>query len=286
MKAKKSRQKIFSAVFRTAVMLSAVITAAAALLVLVYILYNGIPGLTLKGMFSWQYDSQNVSMLPAIINTGIMTLLSLAMAVPMGVMAAIYLAEYAKRGNPLINIIRIMAETLAGIPSIVYGFFGLMVIVPVMGEITGTGGKSILTGSVILAVMILPTVINVAESSIRAVPESYYEGSMALGATHEKSVFSAVLPAARSGLTAGVVLGIGRAVGETMAVVMVAGNQTAVPGSLLSGVRTMTANIVLEMGYAGEGLHRDALVATAVVLMVFVLIINLSFSMLKKGDGR
>ena len=178
-----------------------------------------------------------------------------------------------------------VVDLLAGIPSIVYGFFGLMVIVPVMGEITGTGGKSILTGSVILAVMILPTVINVAESSIRAVPESYYEGSMALGATHEKSVFSAVLPAARSGLTAGVVLGIGRAVGETMAVVMVAGNQTAVPGSLLSGVRTMTANIVLEMGYAGEGLHRDALVATAVVLMVFVLIINLSFSMLKKG-GR
>ena len=158
MKARKNRQKIFSAVFRTAVMLSAVITAAAALLVLVYILYNGIPGLTLKGMFSWQYDSQNVSMLPAIINTGIMTLLSLAMAVPMGVMAAIYLAEYAKRGNPLINIIRIMAETLAGIPSIVYGLFGYILFVITLGW-----GYTLLSGAITLAVMILPLIMRTTE---------------------------------------------------------------------------------------------------------------------------
>lgn len=214
MKARKNRQKIFSAVFRTAVMLSAVITAAAALLVLVYILYNGIPGLTLKGMFSWQYDSQNVSMLPAIINTGIMTLLSLAMAVPMGVMAAIYLAEYAKRGNPLINIIRIMAETLAGIPSIVYGLFGYILFVITLGW-----GYTLLSGAITLAVMILPLIMRTTEEALMSVPDSYREGSFGLGAGRLRTIFRIIIPAAMPGIAAGVILSIGRIVGESAALI-------------------------------------------------------------------
>lgn len=172
---------------------------------------------------------------------------------------------------------------LAGIPSVVYGFFALMVIVPMIQDLFGGSGKNMVTASILLGLMILPTIIGVSESAIRAVPKSYYEGALALGATRERSVFAAVLPAAKSGILAGVVLGIGRAIGETMAVIMVAGNQPVIPSSPLSGVRTMTANIVMEMGYA-TGLHREALIATAVVLFVFILMINLTFSLLKRRD--
>ena len=156
-----------------------------------------------------------------------------------------------------------------------------MVLVPLVRELFGGRGMSVLTASLLLGLMLLPTIIGVAETSIRAVPESYYEGALALGATHERSVFCAVVPAAKSGIFAGVVLGVGRAIGETMAIKMVAGNQPVVPGSILDGVRTLTANIVIEMGYAAD-LHREALIATAVVLFVFILIINLSFSLLKR----
>ena len=167
---------------------------------------------------------------------------------------------------------------MAGIPSVVYGFFGLVVLVPFIREAFGGRGMSVLTASILLGLMILPTIISVSETSIRAVPESYYEGGLALGASHERSVFFTVLPAAKSGIFAGVVLGIGRAVGETMAVMMVAGNQAVLPNSMLSGVRTLTTNIVLEMGYSTD-LHREALIGTAVVLFVFILIINLSLSL-------
>ena len=162
-----------------------------------------------------------------------------------------------------------------------YGFFGLVVLVPFIRETFGGRGMSVLTASVLLGLMILPTIISVSETSIRAVPESYYEGGLALGASHERSVFFTVLPAAKSGIFAGVVLGIGRAVGETMAVMMVAGNQAVIPDSMLSGVRTLTTNIVLEMGYSTD-LHREALIGTAVVLFVFILIINLSLSLFKR----
>lgn len=181
-------------------------------------------------------------------------------------------------------------ELLAGIPSVVYGFFGLVVLVPFVREFFGRtlgfggNGASMFTASLILGIMILPTIIGVAESSIRAVPESYYEGSLALGATHERSVFFATLPAAKSGIMAGVILGVGRAIGETMAVIMIAGNQARMPKGLFQGVRTLTSNIVLEMGYATD-LHREALIATAVVLFVFILLINLSFSLLKRGKN-
>ena len=158
-----------------------------------------------------------------------------------------------------------------------------MVIVPLIQRLVGGGGKSVLTASLLLGIMILPTIIGVSESAIRAVPESYYEGALALGATHERSVFCAMLPAARSGITAGVILGVGRAIGEAMAVSMVAGNQPVIPESLLAGVRTLTANVVMEMGYA-QDLHREALIATAVVLFVFILLINISFSLLKRRD--
>ena len=163
----------------------------------------------------------------------------------------------------------------------VYGFFGLVVLVPAVRSIFGGNGNSILTASVLLAMMILPTIIGTAEAALRAVPDSYYEGSLALGASHERSVFFAVLPAAKSGVTAGVILGVGRAIGETMAVIMVAGNQPRIPDSILKGVRTLTTNIVMDMGYA-SGLHREALIATGAVLFVFILIINLLFSLVRR----
>ena len=274
MKAKKSRQKIFSAVFRTAVMLSAVITAAAALLVLVYILYNGIPGLTLKGMFSWRYDSQNVSMLPAIINTGIMTLLSLAIAVPMGVMAAIYLAEYAKRGNPLINIIRIMAETLAGIPSIVYGLFGYILFVITLGW-----GYTLLSGAITLAVMILPLIMRTTEEALMSVPDSYREGSFGLGAGRLRTIFRIIIPAAMPGIAAGVILSIGRIVGESAALIFTAGTYPAVPDGLFASTRTLAVHMYALLT---EGLYEKQAYATAVVLLVMVGLINAASGILAK----
>jgi len=198
------------------------------------------------------------------------------LGVPVGILTAIFLARACPAR--LYRAVKPGVDLLAGIPSVVYGFFGMMVILP-------AAGSSILSASLLLGVMILPTVIGLAESALRAVPDSYYEGALALGAGHYRSVFRVVLPAARSGVLAAVVLGVGRAIGETMAVIMVAGNQARMPVSLLRGARTLTANIVLEMGYA-EGLHRRALFATGVVLFVFILIINLSFSALKGREDR
>ena len=184
----------------------------------------------------------------------------------------------------LYKILKPAVELMAGIPSIVYGFFGLVVIVPIMQKLMGGSGKSVLTASILLGIMILPTVIGVAESSIRAVPDSYYEGALALGATRERSVFFAVLPGAKSGILAGVVLGIGRAIGETMAVIMVAGNQPVIPGNLAMGVRTLTSNIVMEMGYATD-LHRQVLFTIGLILFAFIMIINLILSKLLKSGG-
>lgn len=172
-------------------------------------------------------------------------------------------------------------DLLAGIPSVVYGFFGMTVVVPLVRQMFGGNGNSMLTASILLGMMILPTVIETAESAIQAVPNKYYEGALALGATHERSVYLTVVPAAKSGILAGVILGVGRAIGETMAVIMVAGNQARMPVGILKGVRTLTANIVIEMGYAAD-LHREALIATGVVLFVFILLINLIFSILKR----
>jgi phosphate transport system permease protein len=200
--------------------------------------------------------------------------------VPVGILSAVFLARFCP--PKLYKIVKPIINLLAGIPSVVYGFFGLMVIVPFIRNTFNVSGTSMLAASVVLGIMILPTIIGMSEASIRAVPDSYYEGSLALGASHERSVFYSLLPAAKSGILSSVILGMGRAVGETMAVVMVAGNQPVMPSGVLKGLRTLTANIVLEMGYAAD-LHRESLISTAVVLFVFILIINLLFSIIKKG---
>jgi len=205
----------------------------------------------------------------------------LVIGVPLGLLTAVFLVFFCPA--KLYKILKPALDLLAGIPSVVYGFFGLVVIVPIMQNFGGSG-KNMLTASILLGIMILPTMVNVSETSLRAVPSLYYEGARALGTTHELSVFRTVVPAAKSGITAGIVLATGRAIGEALAVSMVrSGNQAIMPESIFDGVRTLTANIVLEMGYAAD-LHRDALIATAVVLFVFILIINTCFSLLKKGE--
>ena len=264
------------------VMLATFITFALLLFLIFYILINGIPYIK-PSLFSLHYTSDNASVIPALINTVVMTLLSLLIAVPFGIFSAIFLVEYAGKGNKFIEVIRLTTETLSGIPSIVYGFFGLVVLVPFIREhFKNSNGQSILCASILLGIMILPTIIGASEPTIRAVEQSYYEGALALGATHERSVFTVVVPAAKSGILAAVILGVGRALGETMAVMMVVGNQPRVPNSILQGVRTLTTNIVMEMGYATD-LHREALIATGVVLFAFILIINLCFSAIKRS---
>ena len=272
---KSYKRSPLSLVLLLLVSVSALLTVLTLLFLIAYILIKGIPYLT-PSLFAWEYTTENVSLMPALVNTIVMTGLSLLIAVPLGIFAAIYLVEYAKRGNRLVSIVRITAETLTGIPSIVYGLFGFLLFAVALGW-----SYTILGGAMTLAIMILPTIIGPTESALRSVPESYYEGSLALGATKERSIFMVMLPAAKSGILAAVVLGIGRAIGETMAVIMVAGNQARMPAGLLKGLRTMTANIVTEMGYA-TGLHREALIATGVVLFVFILIINLSLSLLNR----
>ncbi len=266
---------------------AASISILAVALICIFLFANGIPAIQeigvvqfLTGM-KWKPTNNIFGILPMIVGSIYVTAGAIIIGVPLGILCAAFLAHFCPKG--IYKIIKPAIELLAGIPSIVYGFFGLVVIVPMMQEIFGGGGKGVLTASILLGIMILPTVIGVSEAAIRAVPETYYEGALALGITHERSVFFTVLPAAKQGIFAGVVLGIGRAIGETMAVIMVAGNQATVPEGLFSGVRTLTANIVMEMGYAAD-LHREALLGTAVVLFVFILLINLSFSLLKRRD--
>lgn len=254
-------------------------------LICLFLFVNGIPAIGKIGFFdfllgtTWRPSNDLYGILPFILGSLYVTAGAIIIGVPIGIFAAVFMAKFCPK--PLYKVLKPAINLMAGIPSIVYGFFGMVIIVPAVRGIFGGTGSNILTASILLGMMILPTIINLSESAIRAVPSSYYEGALALGATHERSVFFATLPAAKSGILAGVVLGIGRAIGETMAVIMVAGNSVAMPNSILSGVRTMTANIVTEMGYA-SGLHREALIATGVVLFVFILIINLSFSLLKR----
>ena len=266
-------------------MVAAALSILAVALICVFLFANGLPAIGEIGVFDfllgqkWKPSNDLYGIFPMIVGSIYVTAGAILIGVPLGILCAVFLAWFCPK--KLYKIIKPAVELLAGIPSIVYGFFGLVVLVPIMQNLFGGSGKGVLTASILLGIMILPTIIGVSESAIRAVPKSYYEGSLGLGATHECSVFFAVLPAAKQGILAGVILGVGRAIGETMAVIMVAGNQPVVPGSIFSGVRTMTANIVMEMGYAAD-LHREALLATAVVLFVFILIINLCFSMLKR----
>ena len=222
-----------------------------------------------------------------IIGSIYVTAGAIIVGVPIGILAAVFLARFCPK--PLCRIMKPGVELLAGIPSVVYGFFGLMIIVPWVRDTFrpyyGGNGLSLFSAALLLGIMILPTIISISESAIRSVPDKYYQGALALGATHERSVFRTVVPAAKSGIMAGIVLGIGRAFGETMAVIMIAGNQAWIPDNMFQGIRTLTANIVMEMGYA-QDLHREALIATGVVLFVFILIINTLFSILKRREAK
>ncbi|MBQ4599276.1 MAG: phosphate ABC transporter permease subunit PstC [Clostridia bacterium] len=269
--------------------LTACVSIAAVVLICVFLFANGVPAIAEIGVFrfllgtEWRPENNIFGILPMIVGSLYVTAGALLIGVPVGILTAVFMARFCppklhKILTPAINL-------MAGIPSVVYGFFGLVVLVPFVREYIGGRGMSVLTASVLLGLMILPTIINVSESAIRAVPSSYYEGALALGATHERSVFCTVVPAAKSGIFAGIVLGVGRAIGETMAVMMVAGNQPLIPDSLTDGVRTLTTNIVMEMGYSTD-LHREALIGTAVVLFVFVLLINVSFSLLKRKGAK
>ena len=275
-------------IMRIVFLLCACVSIVAVIAICVFMFANGFPAIAEIGPANfllgteWRPGQNLFGIFPMIIGSIYVTAGAIIVGVPIGILCAVFLAFYCPK--KLYSLLKPAVDLLAGIPSIVYGFFGLVVIVPVIQQVFSTGGKGILTASILLGIMILPTIIGVTESSLRAVPESYYEGSLALGATKERTIFRSVMVAAKSGVMSGVILGIGRAIGETMAVIMVAGNQAAIPESILSGVRTLTANIVLEMAYAAD-LHRDALIATAVVLFVFILIINICFSLVKRRNG-
>ena len=214
-----------------------------------------------------------------IVGSCFVTAGALIVGVPIGLLSAVFMARYCPK--PVYKVVKPLVNILAGIPSIVYGYFGLTVIVPFVRDNFGGMGMSIFSASVVLGIMILPTIITVSETSLRAVPKSYYEGAVALGATHERAVFLTEVPAARSGILTSIVLGLGRVIGETMAVAMVVGNQTQIPDSIFDGVRTMTSHIVLELGYATD-IHRGALIATAAVLFVFILLINLLIAAIRR----
>ena len=278
---KKARETFMRILFLTA----ACTSISAVVLICVFLFSGGVPAMLEIGVFKflfgtiWKPGNNLYGIFPMIIGSLYVTAGAILFGVPLGLLAAVFMARFCPK--TLYRILKPAIELMAGIPSVIYGFFALVVIVPWVKNTFGGRGQSILAAALLLGFMILPTIIEVTEAAIRAVPNSYYEGGLALGASHERSVFFALLPGARSGILAGIVLGIGRAIGETMAVMMVVGNQPRIPGSILEGCRTLTTNIVMEMGYAAD-LHKEALIATAVVLFVFILIINLSFSALKR----
>lgn len=267
-KAKEQPKKLYgrtkARVQKGLVYAAAVITFAVLLFLIAYILINGIPNLKLS-LFEWTYNSDNVSMMPAIITTVEMTLLALIIAVPLGLFTAIYLNEYAKRGNKLVNLIRITTETLSGIPSIVYGLFGMLFFVTQLHW-----GYSLIAGGMTLAIMILPLIMRTAEEALMAVPDTFREGSFGLGAGRLRTVFRIVLPSAMPGILSGIILAIGRIVGETAALIFTAGTMAQIPGLFQSG-RTLAIHMYV---LSGEGLHMNEAYATAVVLLVVVLLMN------------
>ena len=264
---------------------AACISILAVALICIFLFANGLPGMIKIGVLDfltgtkWKPGNDIYGIYPMILGSIYVTAGALVIGVPAGILTAVFLSRFASKR--LVKIIRPAVSLLAGIPSVVYGFFGLVVIVPAVRQLFGGTGSCLLSAAVLLGMMILPTIITVSESALNAVPESYYEGALALGATHERAVFCTVLPAAKSGVISSVILGVGRAIGEATAVMMVAGNRPVIPQSIFKGVRTLTSNIVMEMGYAAD-LHREALIATAVVLFVFILIINLLLSVIKR----
>ena len=292
MKSKAWTEKFMQGVF----LIAACTSVLAGALICIFFFANGVPAIREIGFVKfitgelWRPNNNLFGIFPMIIGSLYVTAGAIVFGVPIGILTSVFMAMYCPK--KIYRPLKAATELLAGIPSVVYGFFGLVVLVPMVREFGRTlkqmgivekagDGKGLLTTSIILGMMILPTIIGTTESAIRAVPIHYYEGALALGATHERSIFTVVIPAAKSGVLAGIVLGIGRAIGETMAVIMIVGNQPRIAQNILQGMRTLTGNIVLEMGYA-TGLHREALIATGVVLFVFILIINFSVAMLKR----
>lgn len=259
-----------------AVILAAVITISAIVFIILYILIKGIPHLS-SSLFAWEYTSENVSLLPALINTLFMTAFSLIIAVPIGIISAIYLVEYAKRGNKLVGIVRITTETLSGIPSIVYGLFGSLFFVKACGF-----DLSLLSGALTLSIMILPLIMRTTEEALIAVPDSYREGSFGLGAGKLRTVFRIVLPTAVPGILSGVILSIGRIVGESAALVFTAGTVAEVAKSLFSSTRTLAVHMY---AISGEGLYIGQTYATAVVLLLLVIVINALSGLIAKKIG-
>lgn len=259
------KRKPLSLVLLILVVLAAAFSVLALVFLIVYILVMGVPHIT-PDLFAWEYNSENVSCMPAIINTIVVTLITLLIAVPFGIGAAIYLAEYAKRGNKLVKLIRTMAETLSGIPSIVYGLFGMLFFVTTL-----QWRLSLLAGSFTLAIMVLPTIMRTTEEALLSVPDSYREGSYGLGAGKLRTIIKIILPSAMPGILAGIILAVGRIVGETAALLYTAGSASGLANGLMSSGRTLAIHMYV---LANEGLHTDQAWATAVVLLVLVLLIN------------
>ena len=276
---------------RIVFLLSSLASILAVFLICWFLFANGLPAILkigpLKFLLRQYWSPTNVpasfGILPMILGSIYVTAGAIIVGVPIGVFTAVFMAKICPK--PIYKILKPAVDLLAGIPSVVYGFFGMVTIVPFIRNFFGGNGSNVLAAALLLGLMILPTIIGITETAIRAIPNELYAGAVALGASHIRAVFSVILPAAKSGILSAVVLGIGRAIGETMAVIMVAGNQAIMPAGLLDGVRTLTSNIVLEMGYA-SGLHREALIATGVVLFVFILLINLLFSVLRREKTR
>lgn len=281
------KSKSFEGFMKYVFLFSSAISIIAIILISYFIFAEGLPIIFEHGVGNFLLGEKwaptasppSFGILPMIVGSIYVTIGAIIIGVPIGILTAIYMAKFC--GGRLYKFLKPCVNLMAGIPSIVYGFFALVVIVPIMRNLVGGTGMNIITASILLGVMILPTIIGVSESALRAVPNSYYEGSIALGASHERSVMKVILPAAGSGILSSIILGIGRAIGETMAVVLVAGNQPRIPESITQGTRTMTTNIVLEMAYAA-GQHREALIATASILFIFILIINAGFLIIKR----
>lgn len=276
-KVKEYLRKPGSLIMLILILLAVTITVASMIYLVIYILVNGIPYIT-PDLFAWKYNTENVSMTPAIINTIIMVFLTLLLAVPIGIAAAIYLVEYSKRNSKLVKVIRLTTETLAGIPSIVFGLFGFIVFVLLL-----KWGNSLLAGVLTLTMMVLPTIVRTTEESLLAVPDMFREGSYGLGAGKLRTIFVIVLPAAIPGILSGVILAIGRIVGESAALIFTAGTVAEVPKSLFSSTRTLAVHMYLLLN---EGLYTNQAYATAVILLVIVLIINGLSGLAAKKVGK
>lgn len=283
-------RKLAERIIETIFLVCAALSILSVIVITIYVFAKGSPAIFKVGVSEflfgtvWQPEANQFGILPMIISSVLGTAGAVVIGVFTGIFTAIFLAELAPK--KLAGIIRPAVELLAGIPSVVFGFFGLMVLVPIISKYFGGAGNSLLAVIIILSVMILPTVISMSETSIRAVPSVLKEGSLALGASHIQTIFKVLLPAARSGIMASIVLGTGRAIGETMAVILISGNTALIPHAITDRVRTLTANIALEMGYA-NGLHQETLFATGVVLFAFIMLLNIALNiLLRRRDGE